>query len=107
MGILGKAIAVALAVAGLGRAPAGFKGERKITLGATLVTHEALRTGAIDLYPEYTGTGLGAVMKAQGATETDPQKVYQMVKAYYEKEYKLTWLKPSGVDNGYALIVRP
>jgi len=59
------------------------------------VAHEALRTGAIDLYPEYTGTGLGAVMKAQGATETDPQKVYLMVKAFYEKEYKLTWLKPS------------
>src|SRR5437879_1870551 len=86
---------------------AGFKVERKINLGATLVAHEAVRTGAIDLYPEYTGTGLGAVMKAQGATETDPQKVYQMVKAYYEKEYKLTWLKPSSVDNGYALIVRP
>src|SRR5712691_12197935 len=86
---------------------AGFKVERKINLGATLVAHEALRTGAIDLYPEYTGTGLGAVMKAQGATETDPQKVYQMVKTYYEKEYKLTWLKPSGVDNGYALVVRP
>ena len=86
---------------------AGFKVERKINLGATLVAHEALRTGAIDLYPEYTGTGLGAVMKAQGATETDPQKVYQMVKSYYEKEYKLTWLKPSGVDNGYALVVRP
>src|SRR5580700_10020390 len=76
---------------------AGFKVERKINLGATLVAHEALRTGAIDLYPEYTGTGLGAVMKAQGATETDPQKVYLMVKAYYEKEYKLTWLKPSGI----------
>ena len=39
---------------------AGFKVERKINLGATLVAHEALRTGAIDLYPEYTGTGLGA-----------------------------------------------
>src|SRR5215813_3430741 len=37
---------------------AGFKVERKINLGATLVAHEALRTGAIDLYPEYTGTGL-------------------------------------------------
>ena len=43
---------------------AGFKVERKINLGATLVAHEALSTGAIDLYPEYTGTGLGAVMKA-------------------------------------------
>src|ERR1700741_1570882 len=55
---------------------AGFKVERKINLGATLVAHEALRTGAIDLYPEYTGTGLGAVMKVQGATDPDPQKVY-------------------------------
>jgi len=86
---------------------AGFKVERKINLGATLVAHEALRTGAIDLYPEYTGTGLQAVMKAQGATEADPQKVYAMVKAHYEKEYGLTWLKPSGVNNGYALLVRP
>jgi osmoprotectant transport system substrate-binding protein len=86
---------------------AGFKVERKINLGATLVAHEALRTGAIDLYPEYTGTGATAVMKVQGATETDPQKVYEMVKAYYEKEFKLTWLKPSGVNNGYAMVVRP
>ena len=37
---------------------AGYKVERKVNLGATLVAQEALRTGAIDLYPEYTGTGL-------------------------------------------------
>lgn len=85
---------------------AGFKVERKINLGATLVAHEALRTGAIDLYPEYTGTGLSAVMKAQ-ASETDPKKVFDMVKAYYDKEFKLVWLKPSGVNNGYAMVVRP
>jgi len=86
---------------------AGFKVERKINLGGTLVAHEALRTGAIDLYPEYTGTGLGAVIKAQGPTESDPEKAYQTVKAFYEKEFKLTWLKPSGVNNGYAMVVRP
>jgi osmoprotectant transport system substrate-binding protein len=85
----------------------GFKVERKINLGATLVAHEALRTGAIDIYPEYTGTGLNAVMKAQGVTDTAPDKVHAMVKAHYEKEFKLTWLKPSGVNNGYAIIVRP
>ena len=56
---------------------AGFKVERKINLGGTLVAHEALRTGGIDLYPEYTGTGLGAVMKPQGTTETDPEKVFE------------------------------
>ena len=66
-----------------------------------------IRTGAIDIYPEYTGTGLNAVMKAQGVTDATPDKVYEMVKAHYEKEFKLTWLKPSGVNNGYAIIVRP
>jgi osmoprotectant transport system substrate-binding protein len=86
---------------------AGFKVERKINLGATLVAHEALKSGAIDLYPEYTGTGLGAVMKLQGPTETSPQKAYQTVKDFYEKEFKLTWLRPSGVNNGYAMVVRP
>jgi osmoprotectant transport system substrate-binding protein len=85
---------------------AGFKVERKINLGATLVAHEAIRTGAIDIYPEYTGTGLNAVMKAQ-APDATPDKVHAMVKAHYEKEFKLTWLKPSGVNNGYAIIVRP
>lgn len=84
---------------------AGFKVERKINLGATLVAHEALRTGAIDLYPEYTGTGLLAVMK--GKVDTDAQKVFNEVKAYYEKEFNLTWLPPSKVNNGYAIVVRP
>src|SRR5829696_8926121 len=66
---------------------AGFKVERKINLGTTLVAHEAVRTGAIDIYPEYTGTGLNAVMKAQGVTDTAPDKVHAMVKAHYEKEF--------------------
>lgn len=86
---------------------AGFKVERKINLGATLVAQEALRTGAIDLYPEYTGTALLAVMKANDNKETDPQKVYEIVKGFYEKTFNLTWLKPSGVNNGYAIVVRP
>lgn len=84
---------------------AGFKVERKINLGATLVAHEALRTGAIDLYPEYTGTGLLAVMKAPN--DTDPQRVFETVKSYYEKEFNLTWLPPSRVNNGNAIVVRP
>ncbi|WP_439499899.1 glycine betaine ABC transporter substrate-binding protein [Bosea sp. (in: a-proteobacteria)] len=85
---------------------AGFKVERKINLGGTLVAHEALKSGAIDLYPEYTGTGFNAVMKAT-TTESDPAKVLGLVKAYYEKEFNLTWLKPSRINNGYAIVVRP
>ena len=84
---------------------AGYKVERKINLGATLVAHEALRTGAIDIYPEYTGTGLLAVMK--GKVDTNAQKVFDDVKGFYEKEYNLTWLPPSKINNGYAIVVRP
>ncbi len=84
---------------------AGLKVERKVNLGATLVAHEALKSGAIDLYPEYTGTGLLAVMKAE--KDTDPKRVLDKVKGFYEKEFNLTWLSPSNVNNGYAIVVRP
>jgi osmoprotectant transport system substrate-binding protein len=86
---------------------AGFKVERKINLGATLIAHEAIKAGAIDVYPEYTGTGLVAVMKIEASPEKDPQKVYQRVKMFYETNFNLTWLTPSRVDNGNAIVVRP
>jgi osmoprotectant transport system substrate-binding protein len=86
---------------------AGYTVQRRINLGATLVAHEAVRTGAIDIYPEYTGTGILAVMKATGKQSTDPKAIYEQIKSYYEKEFNLTWLKPSGVNNGYAIVVRP
>ncbi|NNM74190.1 glycine betaine ABC transporter substrate-binding protein [Enterovirga aerilata] len=86
---------------------AGYRVERKINLGATLVAHEALRTGAIDLYPEYTGTGILAVMKATGKQDSDPKRVFEQVKDFYEREFNLTWLPPSRVNNGYAIVVRP
>ena len=82
----------------------GFTVKRRLNLGATLVAHEALKAGAIDLYPEYTGTGLLAVMKAPA--DTDPDRVLTKVRAYYEKEFGLTWLTPSRVNNGNALLVR-
>lgn len=83
---------------------AGFKVERKINLGGTLIAHQALTTGQIDLYPEYTGTALSAVVK--GNMSTDAQKVYDEVKSFYAKEFKLTWLEPTGINNGYVIVVR-
>lgn len=83
---------------------AGIKVERKINLGGTLIAHQALTTGEIDLYPEYTGTALVSVVK--GDVSSDAQKVYEQVKDFYEKQFKVTWLKPAGINNGYALIVR-
>lgn len=84
---------------------AGFTVKRRINLGATLVAHEAVRTGAIDLYPEYTGTGLLAVMKAEN--DTDPDRVLAKVRTHYEAKFGLTWLTPSRINNGNAIVVRP
>lgn len=84
---------------------AGFKVDRKINLGGTLIAQKALTSGEIDVYPEYTGTALSAVVKGQ--VKSDPNVVFDEVKAFYEKEFQITWLKPSGINNGYAMLVRP
>ena len=83
----------------------GFKVERKINLGGTLIAQKAIEAGEIDLYPEYTGTALVAVLKAP--VKSNPQEVFEEVKAYYEKNFGLTWLKPANINNGYAILVRP
>ncbi|MBY5803151.1 ABC transporter (plasmid) [Rhizobium ruizarguesonis] len=83
---------------------AGITVERKINLGGTLIAHQALVAGEIDLYPEYTGTALASVVK--GEMSTDAEKVYTQVKDFYAKQFNLTWLKPSGINNGYVIVVR-
>ena len=67
---------------------AGFTVERKINLGGTLIAHQALVAGEIDLYPEYTGTALASVVK--GEMSTDADKVYTQVKDFYAKQFNLT-----------------
>src|SRR5437870_12935959 len=59
----------------------GIKVERKINLGGTLIAHKALEEKQIDMYPEYTGTMLIAVLK--GEPMTDRKAVYDKVKADY------------------------
>ena len=83
---------------------AGLKVERRINLGGTLIAQKAIETGEIDIYPEYTGTALVAVLKAP--VKSNPQEVFTQVKEYYEKNFALTWLKPANINNGYAMIVR-
>jgi osmoprotectant transport system substrate-binding protein len=84
---------------------AGIPVERKINLGGTMIAQGALTAGEIDMYPEYTGTALLAVMKAP--TLSDPDKAYQQVKAYYHDKFGLEWLTPAKVNNGYVLVVTP
>jgi osmoprotectant transport system substrate-binding protein len=83
---------------------AGLKVERRINLGATAIAHGALVAGQVDLYPEYTGTVLAAVVK-EPATP-DPKDVYDRVKRYYETRLGLTLLNPTAVNNSYAIVVQ-
>jgi glycine betaine/choline ABC-type transport system substrate-binding protein len=78
--------------------------ERYLNLGGTLLVHEALVRGSIDLYPEYTGTALSAVLKRPPAT--DSAAVLAEVRAAYESQWKLAWLPPLGFNNTFAMIVR-
>ena len=78
--------------------------DRRFNLGGTMICHEALAAGAIDLYAEYTGTGLVAVLKRP--VESDANSVFNMVRTEYKKQFKLEWLEPFGFNNTYALTVR-
>ncbi|MGH2374391.1 MAG: glycine betaine ABC transporter substrate-binding protein [bacterium] len=83
----------------------GYQVERSINLGGTLIAHQALVSGKIDMYPEYTGTALAAVVK--GTLSADPDAVYKQVKEFYESKLDLTLLKPSKMNNGYILALLP
>jgi len=82
----------------------GLKVERKLNLGGTLLAHQALTSGAIDLYPEYTGTALTAVLKRPPAS--DPAAVFSQVREAYRVQWRLDWLRPLGFNNTFAMIVR-
>jgi osmoprotectant transport system permease protein len=78
--------------------------ERRFNLGGTMICHGALVNGEIDLYAEYTGTGLTAILKH--AVMTDPEEaLYYVTKTYHER-FGLQWLKPFGFNNTYAITVR-
>lgn len=82
----------------------GYKVDRKLGLGGTKVVHEALVNNQIDLYAEYTGTGLVTILREP--VMTDPQAVYDKVKRLYQKRWNLVWLQPIGFNNTYALSMR-
>jgi len=82
----------------------GFKVDRKIGLGGTVIVHEAIVRGDVNVYVEYTGTGLTAILKRP--VVKDPEEVYQIVKKDYDEKFKLTWLKPWGFNNTYCIVMR-
>ncbi len=79
----------------------GYKVTTKLGLGQTPVLDSAIKSGAIDMYPEFTGTAL-SLLKMDPTQ--DAQKAYQDVKDAYEQQFKLTWLGPAyRLNDSYAI----
>jgi osmoprotectant transport system permease protein len=81
----------------------GITVERKLELGGNLA-HDALLSGQVDVYPEYTGTAYTAILKHQPIT--DSQAVYDQTKNEYLSKFNLTVSPPLGFSNDFAILVR-
>ena len=82
----------------------GIAVQRRLGLGATEIAFAALRTGAIDVYPEYTGTGLVAILHERPTG--DRAAVYREVASRFRRQWDIRWLPPLGFENTYAIAVR-
>jgi glycine betaine/choline ABC-type transport system substrate-binding protein len=78
--------------------------ERRFYLAGTFICHQAVLAGRIDLYPEYTGTALTAVLKEPPGR--DKEEVYRRVKQLYEDRFGLTLGPPLGFDDTFAMVIR-
>lgn len=78
--------------------------ERQFNLGGTMICHNALVRGEIDIYAEYTGTALTAVLHQNVVPSSD--EAYKTVKAEYREKYACEWLEPFGFSNTYTITVR-
>lgn len=86
----------------------GIAVERRPGLGATEVAFDAIRSGAIDVYPEYTGTGLLAILhdSLPDSLARSPKAVFAHVARATAERYDARWLPPLGFENTYAIAVR-
>ncbi|WP_162053033.1 ABC transporter permease/substrate-binding protein [Pontibacter pamirensis] len=79
-------------------------------LGGTKICFDALTAGEIDIYPEYTGTGLQVILNTPQTVvdrlSKENEKVYQYVADRFQEQYNIIWLPPLGFNNTYALMMR-
>ena len=78
--------------------------ERRLNLGGTFICHDGLVSGKIDLYPEYTGTALTAVLK--DPIQSDPAEVLRRVREEYRARFNVEVMLPLGFNNTFAMVVR-
>ncbi|MBX9604525.1 MAG: hypothetical protein K2X35_26225 [Bryobacteraceae bacterium] len=77
---------------------------RRFNLGGTLIAHQALVAGEIDLYPEYTGTGAAAVLKQEPRKKV--VELLEQVRQEYRSKFDIEWLDPLGFNNTFAMVIR-
>lgn len=80
----------------------GYKVDRVFNIASSAV-HAAIVKGDVELYPEYTGTGLLSVLKLP--LETDPQKVYDTVKEKYKEKYDIDWLEYAAASDSQGIVI--
>lgn len=81
---------------------AGYNVERVMNIAGSIV-HTSIVNDEIDLYPEYTGTGLISVLQLSPMTDAD--EVYQTVKEEYEKQFKLVWLDYAQANDSQGMFI--
>jgi osmoprotectant transport system substrate-binding protein len=81
-----------------------LKVERRFYLAGTYICHQAVLAGRIDIYPEYTGTALTAILKQEAGD--DKAEVYQRVKSEYERRFGLTLGSAFGFNDTFAMEIR-
>lgn len=82
----------------------GLTVTRRPGLGATEIAFPALQRGDIDVYPEYTGTGLLVMLK--GKPGASAAAVFDTIAREFARRYDARWLPPLGFENTYAMSVR-
>jgi osmoprotectant transport system substrate-binding protein len=85
-------------------AATGTRVERRFYLGGTYIAHQALLAGRIDVYVEYTGTALTAVIRE--SVVSDPRTAYEIVRSAYASQFGLEVGPPLGFENTFAIVVR-
>ena len=85
-------------------AQTGLRVERRFYLSGTYICHQALLAGRIDMYVEYTGTALTAILKR--APNGDPQTVFNQVRNGYAQRFGLIVEPPLGFNDSFAIVVR-
>jgi osmoprotectant transport system substrate-binding protein len=81
-----------------------LKVERRFYLAGSYICHQAVLSGRIDIYPEYTGTALTAILKQEAGKES--ADVYQRVKSEYERSFDLTLGSSFGFNDTFAMEIR-